>query len=187
MKTKITKMVLCLFVVLATIACKKEEVTPTTPGTGTGLTPSASNTTFEQTMTVQINGTTWLADREIEGTTLYSSLFESYTTTIKGIKNTSSPDDESIVLLMSNAPNVGMYSIKDNAGICNIIYNDKSYSFDYLSPTSNKSRMNIEIVNTVQSPSNSNLKYIAANFTGTAYNVLSSADSIIINGNIRFK
>ena len=187
MKSTITKIALCLFVVLTAIACKKEEVTPTTPGTGTGLTPSASNTTFEQTMTVQINGSTWIADKDIEGTTTYSTLFDIFSTMIRGTKTINSSDDEYFMLQMVDTETNGSYDLRSNSGICNILYNDKSYSFDSRSPASNKSHIQVDIINTIQNPRNSNIKYIVANFSGTVYSFFPTTDSIRINGNIRFK
>ncbi len=193
MKTSITKIAICLFIVLTTIACKKENVNPTTPGSGTGLAPTASNTTFKQTMTVQINGTSWALNEDVVG--VFDRLphvtetgdVSFYSTTLIDGFHGMSTRDKILYIQMLSPQTIGTYNLRTNIGICTILYNDKSYIIDSRSHLSNKSHMQVQVLNVIQSPRSVNKKYFAADFNGVAYNLINANDSIIVKGAIRFK
>lgn len=184
MKSIITKIALCLMVVIATIACKKEDTNPTT--SGNGLTPSASNTQFEQVLNVQINGTNWMATSNIHGN--IGTIAGTTATSISGRKTTSSGTRERITVGMVYNPTIGVnYNIKNYMGSCDIEYNSKQYTLVYFSSASDKNHMNLQILNIIQDPIITDIKHIAADFSGVIYNIADATDSISVNGSIRFK
>ena len=177
-KTQISKIAIILLVLVYTIACKKENASQIHDG----LTPSASNTTFEQTMSVQVNGNTLMADSNISGKMTFDILDGYFRTSIDGIKINRTLSNDEFILRLRRVNTKGLYSIKNNEGECFIRYNDTYYGFDFTS--SSKSRLQIELLNVVDHPTDTNQKYVAANFNGVVYHY---SDSININGTIRFK
>ncbi len=182
MKLQITKIALCLFVVLTTIACKKEDTNPT--GSGNGLAPSASNNTFAQNLTIQINGNSWIATRNISGF-IDLVTYGTPVTALSGVKELAG-DDEALMLGMNGPSTNGNYTINAYSGSFDFFYQGNVYQFNPFTSLSNKSRIQLQILNTVLNSAGTR-KYIAADFNGVVYNSFNANDSIILNGSIRFK
>lgn len=182
--TQITKIAFCLIIALSTLACKKENQNPS--GAGAGLSPSAANTRFEQVLNVQINGTNWTAASNIFGGV--STLVGTTTTSIDGRKTNTSGRRERFNIGMTCNPTIGNnYNVKSFSGLGELEYNNESYVLSYYSGATEKSHMNIQVLNIIQDPLLPELKYIAADFRGVIYNIANSSDSVTVSGSIRFK
>jgi hypothetical protein len=186
MKTQITKILFALFIVCSTIACNKEDDSNTT--TTDGLAPSASNTSNEQTLTMNVNGSSWVAVDDISGFMMTSGS-NTVTNIIGEIPKTpeDSEDDDILSFSIAGPTTTGSYPLRTNNGVFSFLYNEKSYSFAYTSTATNKGRLTLEILN-ILPPNSFGAKYIAADFYGVAYNSYNANDSIIItNGRLRFR
>ena len=162
MKLQITKIAICILVVLSTIACTNEET----------VTPNAS---LDQFLTMQVNGRNWASTNGTLGTYMADIIDAA---TITGMSN-----DTSVMVSLSGADSVASYNVKQRG-----LFRYLSTHGDYqLRSTSTKGHMTINITSRVDDPK-SDLDKITATFSVVIYNIYNVNDSVIItNGQLGFK
>jgi hypothetical protein len=162
MNSQITKIAICILVVLSTIACTKEET----------VTPNAS---LDQFLTMQVNGRNWTSTSGTTGTYMADIIDAA---TIIGASN-----DSSVTVSLTGADSVASYNVKQRG-----LFRFLSIHGDYqLRASSTKGHMTINITSRVNDPK-SDLDKITATFSGVIYNVYNANDSVIItNGQLGFK
>ena len=163
--------------------CKKDN---SNNNNNNGLTPSANNTNYEQTLQMKVNGIDWIPTMAITGNRMVA--LGNDVTQIAGRKDITSSNSETLTIGMIGPNTTGSFDVRANSGTFQFAYNYLPYIFAYNSPSTNKGHLVVEILSEVKKTATSSTTYLSANFSGVVYNPYDADDSVIITeGKLRFK